>query len=64
MIRPPLILPCPGGGRIIRRLVHFDRVYSNTTGLVCVDGVKHLTIGRIDSILLFRFDILTVLAHL
>ena len=29
-----IILPCPGGGRIIRRPVQFDRVYSIMTGLV------------------------------
>jgi hypothetical protein len=29
-----IILPCPGGGRIIRRPDQFDRVYSNMTGLV------------------------------
>jgi hypothetical protein len=30
----PIILPCPGGGRIIRRQVPYDRVYSNMIGLV------------------------------
>jgi hypothetical protein len=29
-----IILPCPGGDRIIRRPVQFDRVYSNMTGFV------------------------------
>jgi hypothetical protein len=29
-----IILPCPGGDRIIRRPVQFDRVYSIMTGLV------------------------------
>jgi NAD-dependent deacetylase len=29
-----IILPCPGGDRIIRRPVQIDRVYSNTTGLL------------------------------
>jgi hypothetical protein len=29
-----IILPCPGGGRIISRPVQFDHVNSNTTGLV------------------------------
>jgi hypothetical protein len=29
-----IILCCSGGGRIIRRPVQFDHVYSKTTGLV------------------------------
>ena len=40
-----IILPCPGGGRIIRRPVQFDRDYSIMTGLVN-EGRKCLLIVK------------------